>query len=96
MARLASLDDLASARVLSALSQHHREEIAQLRALLVRWREHMEQHGLQPPDDTGAEALLRFQAALKAAGVNDPLQYHEWREGSWFESNSQAQAPGAT
>jgi hypothetical protein len=64
-------------RMLAALEEQHRRELAQARALQVRYREFIEKHGLRPPDDTGAEALRRYRAAFEAAGVEDPLQHPE-------------------
>lgn len=63
--------------ILAALRLEHRIELAQVRALQVRYREFIVAHGLTPPDDTGQEALERFRAAFVAAGFDDPLQHPE-------------------
>lgn len=65
------------ARVLGALTHLHREEQARLAALVVRYREFIEDHGLEPPDDSGAEALARFRHVFRLAGLNDDLQHNE-------------------
>lgn len=65
------------AAILAALRHEHRVELAQVRALVVRYREFIVAHGLTPPDDTGQEALERFRAAFVAAGFDDPLQHPE-------------------
>lgn len=59
------------------LTQQHRQELAEARALLVRYRYFIEEHGLEPPDDTGAEALQRFRHAFHMAGMYDSMQHPE-------------------
>lgn len=63
--------------VLARLTQEHRHELAKLTALLVRYREVIEDAGLVPPDETGAEALARFRFAFEAAGLSDTMQHPE-------------------
>lgn len=65
------------ARVLDALSQAHREQLAQAAALLVLYREFIEDHGLEPPTQDGREALERFRNAFRVAGYADTLQHPE-------------------
>ena len=59
------------------LTQAHRQELAEARALLVRYRYFIEEHGLEPPDDSGAEALRRFRHAFHMAGASDSMQHSE-------------------
>lgn len=73
------------ARILAAMTQQHRQELAQTRALLIRYREHIEAHGLIPPDDTGQEALERFRHAFKVAGLNDTMQHPELLA-DWYQA----------
>lgn len=65
------------ALVLASLTQAHRLELAELRALLILYRDHMEAHGVTPPDDTGSEALARFRHVFEKAGHLDELQHNE-------------------
>lgn len=75
---------MVDSRVLAALTEAHRIELAQVRAQNVMLRKFIEDNGLQPPDETGREALQRFRAAFQAAGLDDPLQHPElladWRK----------------
>jgi hypothetical protein len=66
-----------TALVMARMSQQHRYEIAKLEALVIRYREFIEDHGLTAPDDSGAEALRRFRVVFEIAGLWDPLQHPE-------------------
>lgn len=63
--------------IFARLTQAHRVELAECRALVVRYREFIEDHGLTPPDDTGAEALARFRVMFERFGLDDPDQHNE-------------------
>lgn len=79
----------AQALAFSRLTQLHRQELAEVRALLLAYRACLLRHGIEPPDTTGAEALERFRLAFSVAGLADPGQYHEWLEGNWQEPDWQ-------
>lgn len=63
--------------ILARLTQDHRDELARVRAKLVLYRRFIEDHGLTPPDATGAEALERFRHAFEVAGLDDDWQHPE-------------------
>lgn len=71
------MDGLEVSHLIAAARHEHRVELAEVRALQVRYREFIVAHGLTPPDDTGQEALERFRGAFIAAGFDDPLQHPE-------------------
>jgi hypothetical protein len=74
---LAGEDPARLPHILSSLSQAHRQELAHARALLLRYREALEDAGLKPPTEDGAEALARFRHAFQIAGLRDDHQHNE-------------------
>ena len=52
---------LVPADMLEAKELEHRVELAKAQMLLVRYREVMEEHGIEPPDMTGEELLQMWR-----------------------------------
>ena len=63
--------------VVAWLTQAHRYEMSKLHALVIRYREFIEDNGLTPPDESGHEALMRFRHVFEKAGHLDELQHPE-------------------
>jgi len=69
--------------IVEALATEHRRELAEAHALVIRYRYVLEEHGIEPPDDTGREALERFRHAFQMAGMYDSMQHPELLQGPW-------------
>jgi len=67
------------------LNTAHRVEMSKLHALVIRYREFIEDNGLTPPDDTGHEALTRFRHVFEKAGHLDELQHPELLADWWVK-----------
>lgn len=52
---------LVPAEMLEAKETEHRVELAKAQMLLVRYREVMEEHGIEPPDVAGEELLRMWR-----------------------------------
>ena len=46
-----------TSEVMRALEFVHREEITELQVTIMRYRALLEEHGIEPPDDAGRDAL---------------------------------------
>ena len=52
-------------RVVEAMQMNHRAEVAKLALQLVQYRTLLEEHGIEPPDNTGADLLKMWRRCMK-------------------------------
>lgn len=76
--------------VVAWLAEAHRIELSKLHALVIRYREFIEDNGLDPPDDSGQEALERFRHVFEKAGHLDELQHPELLADWWIKAKQAA------
>jgi hypothetical protein len=67
----------------AALIALHRLELARAEALLLLYRDRLEDAGISVPDTTGEEALERFRFAFLQAGLNDSMMHNELHQEAW-------------
>jgi hypothetical protein len=63
--------------IVQSLLTEHRVELSACEARLLLYREHMEAHGVTPPDSHGTHALERFRHVFEIAGHLDKIQHPE-------------------
>lgn len=55
--------------ILEAQAATHRLELAKQRMLLIRYRLLLEEHGIEPPDDEGADLLAMWRECRRVIEV---------------------------